>query len=231
MDSNSSPITHENWTALLQDHVSDKGKVNYKSFISDSVSLNSYLKKLQENHPNEKSWSKNEQLAYWINAYNAFTVKLICDNYPVKSIKDITSGPNIPFVNSPWDIKFINIEEETYDLNDIEHGIIRGNFEDARIHFAVNCASGSCPRLINEAFEATSLDQQLDEATHSFLKDEGKNIVRANELQVSKLFSWYSGDFKKEHETVIAFIDAYTDLNISSDASVSYLDYDWTLNE
>ena len=144
---NARPVTHEIWDSLLREHVSEKGLVDYKGFIKDSIQFNKYLDLLSKNHPNDKNWSKDEQLAYWLNAYNAFTVKLIMDYYPVKSIKDIKNG--IPFVNTVWDIKFIKIEDRTYDLNNIEHGIIRPTFKDPRIHMAVNCASISCPKLQN----------------------------------------------------------------------------------
>lgn len=231
VDSNSKPIEHGAWTDLLQKHVSDQGNVNYAAFVQDSLALNDYLQTLQTNHPNENNWSKNEQLAYWINAYNAFTVKLICDNYPVKSIKDIGSGPNIPFVNTPWDIKFIKIEDQTYDLNDIEHGIIRGNFAEPRIHFAVNCASVSCPALLNKAFEAATLDTQLDKVARSFINNPAKNSIKENQVQLSKIFSWFSGDFTQKAESVSAFINQYAEQKIPDDASLEYLDYDWNLNE
>ena len=118
----------------MQDHVDDEGWVNYNGFIQDSLKLDNYLTLISNNHPNNKNWSKEERFAYWINAYNAFTVKLIVDNYPTESIKDVKSG--LPFVNSVWDIKFINIEGNEYDLNNIEHGIIRPKFNDPRAHFA-----------------------------------------------------------------------------------------------
>ena len=149
--SDSMPINHTIWDELLQKHV-DSGKVDYKGFIRDSSKFDKYLRLLKENHPNRKNWTEEERLAYWINAYNAFTLKLIIDNYPVESIKDIKKG--IPFVNSVWDIKFIKIEAATYDLNNIEHGIIRAKFSEQRIHFAVNCASVSCPDLADSSYNA-----------------------------------------------------------------------------
>ena len=110
------------------------------------------MEELRKGHPNDKHWTETEQLAYWINAYNAFTVELILDHYPVASIRDIKEG--VPFINSVWDIDFIKIEGKTYSLNDIEHRILRREFDEPRIHFAIVCASISCPKLRNEAFEA-----------------------------------------------------------------------------
>jgi len=131
--SNSTPISHEIWTELFD------GKVNYKGFAEDKARFDEYLNLLNTHHPNDKNWSKNEQLAYWINAYNAYTVELILKHYPVVSIKDIKKG--LPFLNSVWDIEFIEIEGNTYDLNHIEHEILRKEFDEPRIHFAIVCAS------------------------------------------------------------------------------------------
>ncbi len=227
--SDSRPINHVLWDTLLQKYVSENGQVNYKGFVKDKAVFEDYLTLLKNNHPNTKNWSDDERLAYWLNAYNAFTVKLIIDNYPVKSIKDIKDG--IPFVNTVWDIKFINIEGANYDLNNIEHGIIRAQFEEPRIHFAANCASISCPRLRNEAYVAERLDEQLTDQTIYFLKNSVKNKLDTNTPQLSKLFSWYRMDFTKNNDSVIDFINQYSDIKIKDSASLEYLDYDWNLNE
>ena len=226
--SDSKPITHELWNKLAKTHVSESGQVNYKGFLEDSVTLNQYLDLLSQNHPNKKNWTKDEQLAYWINAYNAFTVKLIVDNYPTKSIKDIKNG--IPFVSTVWDIKFIKIEGATYDLNNIEHGIVRKQFEEPRIHTALNCASISCPKLRNEAFTANRLEEQLDDQMKYFVNNPVKNKITADHLQLSKLLKWYKGDFTKK-ENLIDFLNKYSDVKINKDAKISHLDYDWNLNE
>lgn len=228
--SSSRPITHEIWDSLLQKHVTEDGQVNYKGIIKDSLKFNSYLSLLKNHHPNSKNWTKEEQLAYWINAYNAFTVQLIVDNYPVKSIKDIKKG--IPFINTVWDIKFIHIEGATYDLNNIEHGIIRKNFDEPRIHFAVNCASISCPRLRNEAFKADQLESQLADNARYFLANPVKNnFENKEELKLSKILKWYSGDFSgKKYGGVSGFIKQYGPPH-SEGADIDYLDYDWNLND
>jgi len=229
--SNSQPIVHTDWTELLQKHVTERGDVDYLGFKQDSAQLNAYLDKLKDHHPNDKNWTRDEQMAFWINAYNAFTVKLIVDHYPVKSIKEIGSGPNIPFVNSPWDIKFFAIEGNEYDLNDLEHGILRPKFSEPRIHFAVNCASISCPRLWNKAYSAENLDQQLEQAARHFINNPDKNTLKESSYSVSKIFSWFRGDFKQGEESVIDFVNRYTETKIPSDATLEYLDYDWNLNE
>ena len=227
--SSSRPVSHETWDSLLREHVSPEGWVDYPGFIRDSSRLDSYLRLLQRHHPNEKYWGRDERLAYWINAYNAFTVKLIIDHYPVASIKDIKNG--IPFVNSVWDIKFIQIEGANYDLNNIEHGIIRAKFNEPRIHFALNCASISCPGLWNRAYAADKLDEQLTRAARDFLSDERKNILSKDKAQLSKIFSWYGMDFKKGGKSVIEYINQYAPVQVDPDAKVEYLEYDWGLNE
>ncbi|MBK7869837.1 MAG: DUF547 domain-containing protein [Saprospiraceae bacterium] len=223
--SDAKPVSHEAWDSLLRTHVNEQGFVNYKNFIKDSIKLNKYLELLSKNHPNEKNWNREEQMAYWINAYNAFTVKLIVDHYPTASIKDIKNG--IPFVNTVWDIKFIKIEDAIYDLNNIEHGILRPKFKDPRIHMVVNCASISCPKLQNYAFTANKLDEQLDEAAREFLNDPSKNIITSEKAQLSKIFDWYSMDF----DSVRDFVNKYADTKINKDTKIEYLEYNWGLNE
>lgn len=222
--------SHEIWNNLLKKNVTADGKVNYKAFIKDSVELNKYLKLLSNNPPNEKIWTANEQKAFWINAYNAFTVKLIIKYYPIKSIKDIGSSIQIPFVNTPWDVKFIFIGKEKMDLNNIEHGQLRKKFDDPRIHFAIVCASKSCPALLNEAFDPARLDEQLDNQARVFLKDSFRNKVSATNPQLSKLFDWYKMDFTKK-TSLIEFLNKYSPVKINTNAKITHLDYDWSLNE
>jgi hypothetical protein len=226
------PPSHELWDTLLKQHVNEEGMVSYTGFIKDSLILNQYLDSLSDRAPDPKSWTKEEQLAYWINAYNAFTVQLVIRNYPIKSIKDIATGLNIPFVSTTWDIKFINIGDEIIDLNRIEHGIIRKSFNDARIHFAVNCASMSCPKLRKEAYIGSMLNQQLDDQTLFFLQDPLYNEINApGRAELSKLFTWFSGDFKKHAGGVIPFINDFLDKPLSKKAKLTYREYDWQLNE
>lgn len=227
--SDSKPIKHEDWDALVKKYVNEDGWVDYKGFMADSTRLQNYLDQLRKGHPNDKNWSKNEQLAYWINAYNAFTVELILDYYPVESIKDIKSG--IPFVSTVWDIEFIEIEGQDYTLNNIEHGIIRPKFNEERIHFAVNCASYSCPKLLNEAFCAEHLDEQLDKATKAFINNPEKNIIEEDRVKLSKLLNWYWSDFKGKYNSRIEFVNKYSAKKVNASAEVEYMDYLWSLNE
>ncbi len=227
--SNATPIRHTEWTKLLKRHVDEQGWVDYIGFQQDSVLLNQYLQKLRTHHPNTSYWTDNERKAYWINAYNAFTIKLVSDHYPISGIKKIR--PGLPFVNSVWDIKFIEIEGKTYDLNNIEHGILRERFEDPRIHFALNCASVSCPVLKREAYSADRLDQQLEEAGNTFLRDPSRNKIEPDLVQISSIFKWFRGDFVSKEQGLIDFLNRFTQVPIHSDAKIKYLDYDWNLND
>lgn len=223
--------SHEIFDRLLKKNVTADGKVNYKAFIKDSVELSKYLQLISAAPPDEKTWSRYEQMAYWINAYNAYTIKLIIKYYPIKSIKDIGSSIQIPFVNTPWDIKFITIGKEKMDLNNIEHGNLRKKFDDPRIHMALVCASKSCPILLNEAYDPKKLDDQFAKQTKAFLADPFRNKISANKPQLSMLFKWYGMDFNKNGGSVRDFINKYSDVKLKPDAKISYVDYDWGLNE
>jgi len=209
---------HSTWDALLKKHVSNDGKVDYKGFKSDIATLDEYLSTLSTNAP-ESSWSEDEQLAFWINAYNAFTVKLIVKNYPVNSITDLHNG-------KPWDVKWINIGDQTLSLNQIENEIIRPTFNEPRIHFAVNCAAKSCPPLMNSAYTALELDNQLESQTTSFINNSRYNTLSPSKITISKIFEWYGSDF----DDVVDFINDYAP-QVKSSAKVSYNEYDWALNQ
>lgn len=218
------PVLHTIWNELLDKHVSVDGHVSYEGLMDDKAKLKEYLDLLSTAHPND-TWSEHEQKAYWINAYNAFTVKLILDNYPINSIKEIKKDSK-----SPWDIQFINIESELYTLNDIEHKILKPKFNDPRIHFALNCASYSCPILLNKAFTIRKLDKTLTTITKNFINDPLRNTIDKSSVQISELFKWYNEDFTKDC-SLIEFINKYSEVKVDSNATIEYMEYIWELNE
>lgn len=224
----SNPPSHASFTELLQKHVDDRGGVDYEGFLKDRKALGNYLKVLQRNPPNKQEWSEEDQIAYWINVYNAFTIELILEHYPVESIKDIAGG--IPFVNTPWDIKFIEIAGETYDLNNIEHGILRKHFEEPLIHVAVNCAAISCPKLLNEAYEGSTLNSQLERQAAFYINSSGKNDISGDNWELSRILKWYGGDFKKRYGSVEGFVRAFAKGSLSENPDISFKEYDWNLN-
>jgi hypothetical protein len=230
-EAQSKPPSHEIFDRLLKKNVTADGKVNYKAFIKDSVELNRYLAILSSTPPDEKTWSKNEQMVFWINAYNAFTIKLIAKYYPLKSIKDIGTGIQIPFVNTPWTVRFFKIGNDKMDLDNIEHGRLRKKFDDPRVHMALVCASKSCPILLNEAYDAKRMDEQMAKQATAFLADPFRNKMSADKPQLSMLFKWYGGDFNNKGGSARSFINAHSPIKIKPDAKISYLNYDWGLNE
>jgi hypothetical protein len=210
---------HTTWNALLQKHVSDQGNVNYKALKIDRKILTNYIRSLAENTPKE-TWTKEDKLAYWINAYNALTVDLILRNYPIKSIKDI---------DDRWELRLWKLGEKWYNLEDIEHEILR-KMNEPRIHFAIVCASFSCPKLLNKAYTASNLDAQLTQATKDFLSDSKRNSISKDHLELSKIFQWFSKDFK-QNGSLIDFLNQYSDIEISQNAKKRYKDCNWDLNE
>ncbi|MGY0391664.1 DUF547 domain-containing protein [Bizionia sp. KMM 8389] len=215
----SQKVNHDIWNSFLQKQVTNTGAVNYKSIKENPEQLNLYLQEFKKTVPN-KNWTKNDVLAYWINAYNAFTIKLIIDNYPVSSIKDI---------KKPWDQEFIVINNKTVSLNYIEHTVLR-KMNEPRIHFAIVCASASCPKLQNKAYFPETLNTQLTAATEAFLADDSKNTIKNKEVELSKIFKWFSKDFK-EQGSLISFLNTYSNIKIASDAKIDYKDYSWELND
>ncbi|MEM0938171.1 MAG: DUF547 domain-containing protein [Bacteroidota bacterium] len=223
-------VSHTTFDDLLQKYVDDKGLIDYEGLKADRSKLKMYLSLLESNPP-QKNWTESEKLAYWINAYNAYTLELILSYHPVKSIKDIGSTIKIPFVSTAWDIKFINIGDETYDLNNIEHGIIRKEFDEPRIHFALVCAAISCPKLRKEAYLPETLDEQLELAAKEFLSNPQKNEFKnAKSAKLSKLFNWYKGDFEN-NSSLIEYINEYAPIKLAQDAKIRWHEYDWSLNE
>jgi len=204
------------------------GQVDYQGFKSEEKNLDAYLSQLEA--VSVDSLGQKEKFAFYTNAYNAWTIKLILGGYPgIKSIKDLGS-----LFKSPWKKKFVKIHGETLTLDDIEHNILRPQFKDPRVHFAVNCASKGCPPLAASPYTGDKLDAQLDAATVAFINDPEKNRLEGNVLYVSRIFKWFSGDF---NDDVLSFFLKYSNRTLKADLlrkgddiKIQYLDYDWSLN-
>ncbi|MCF8369205.1 MAG: DUF547 domain-containing protein [Bacteroidales bacterium] len=210
---------HNQWDKLLKQFVSEKGEVDYNGFKNARHELDLYLNALSKTNATSLS-GNNEKLAFWINAYNAFTVELIIDHYPLKSIMDIEKA---------WDISFIHINGTMYSLNQIEHEIIRKEFNEPRIHFALVCAAISCPVLFNEAYTASNLDSQLQRQGELFINDPSKNNITNSKVDVSQIFNWFKEDFTK-NGTLIGFLNQFSRTRIEPDAKVNFNEYNWSLN-
>ncbi len=233
-------VDHSIFTELMKEY-NFKGNLNYKG-LSEDNRLDIYLKILSETNPGNLG-SDESKISFWINVYNAFTIKAIVDNYPVESINDLHSGGKIIsyiFSTTVWDDEFIIINGKEYSLNDIEHSILRKKYKESRIHFAIVCASISCPSLRNEAFTKDKLESQLKEQATRFFNDETRNKIdiKNKTAYLSKILDWFEEDFGESDEEILLYVSKYLDTTISIDIrdnldewSIEYLDYDWGLNE
>ena len=215
----SKTLSHNAWNELLQKYVASNGDVDYKGFKKDIRALNDYVKFLATQIPSE-NWTLNEQLAYFINVYNANTIKLIADNYPTKSIKDI---------KNPWLKNRIKIGDKDFSLADIENGVLR-KMNEPRIHFAINCASFSCPKLLNTAYTSQNVQELMERATREFINNTSKNKLTKDEVKISEIFKWYKSDFT-ENVSVVDYINQYSEIKIFPNAKIDYINYNWSLNE
>jgi len=203
---------------MLEKYVDTLGQVDYQNWLKEKDQLDAYLQTLEKLPPLEQA-SKEAKLAFWINAYNALTVQLILENYPLKSIRDL---------DKPWDTICFQLKGKSYTLGAIEHEILR-KMNEPRIHFAINCASASCPQLLNQAYREKQLETQLTERTRVFLMDTTKNKLQTDRIELSRIFLWFGNDFGSKEER-LEFISNYSGMNLER-PKIDYLPYDWSLNE
>ena len=215
----STNIDHSTWHNLLQKYVDEKGMVNYKGFKNDRKAFDKYIKMLSENRP-DHTWSVQEQLSYYINAYNANTVKLVLDNYPLKSVQSIDGATTK---------EFVSMGTKQISLGALENSILR-RMNESRVNFAICKAAISSPRLLNEAYTADAINEQLEYATRSFINSP-KNIIKPESAQLSRLFDWYSGDFTGGSITIGEYINRYSEVKMKNWNNISFKEYNWNLNE
>ncbi len=238
---------HQDWNTLLSHHVTPinqghSSAVDYAAIQQQRATLASYLKQLSQITQAEfAAWDNASQLAFLINAYNAWTVELILTKYPdIDSIKELGG-----LFSSAWDKSFISLLGKTLSLNDIEHTLIRGRegYNDPRIHFALNCASIGCPALREEAYTGAMLEQQLAQQTQRFLADSSRNYVKGDTVYLSAIFKWYGDDFTKGFagansvDEFLLLYPAAIKLNSRQQTQaqqrqleIKFLTYDWSLN-
>ncbi len=220
-------VDHALFDELLAKHVKE-GRVDYAGFKAEERKLEQYLSVLEKTDPG--TLGRAEQFAFYINAYNAWTIKLVLTGFPgLKSIKDLGS-----IFQSPWKKEIARINGKTLTLDDIEHKILRPAFKDPRVHFAINCAAKSCPPLVSEPFRGATLDSQLDKATRDFINASGSYRLDGDTLWVSSIFKWFSEDF---NDDPAGFYRKYAEGDLKNSLErkrdrlkVKYLDYDWSLN-
>lgn len=231
-------VDHVDWDLILQRYVNTGHPSGVYRFKYSSVSpkdhqaLKNYLEKMQA--VAVSGLNRQEQKAYWINLYNALTVDVILDHYPVKSIRDIDLSPGF-FSNGPWDAKLLKIEGEDISLNDIEHRILRPVWKDNRIHYVVNCASLGCPNLQPQAFTPQNLEMLLEKAAREFINHSRGVSFDRNRLQVSSIYFWFQKDFGDSEKDVIKhlkiFLSAENLKKLNSVRKKMVHRYDWNLNE
>lgn len=225
--------SYPDFQLLLSKYVVKKGNqtlFNYKALNNKPKELERVLLKFRAlKKVDYEKFNEKEKLAFLINTYNVFTIKLIIDNYPLKSIKDIGS-----LFSSPWSKKVVLLFEDKFTLDNIEHDMIRKDFKEPRIHFAVNCASIGCPSLATSPFLPHKLDAQLEEAAKNFLLNKEKNFYdsKKNTLFLSKIFKWYGTDWEKmKKSSFLLLVEKYIPEAKGKKPDVEYLGYDWSLNE
>lgn len=219
---NENIIDHSDWEVLLKKYVDTQGYVDYPGFQKDSTKVNTYLDKLAANPPQE-SWPIEEQLAYYINIYNAGTVKLITRHNMPGSIRDISVDGK-----GPWQIEFLTIGDKKISLGTVEKAILQP-MKEPRIHFAINCASESCPKLLREAYTAKNVEELMERATKEFMNGP-KNEIKKDTAMVSSIFEFYPADFKVKKPSIREYINQYSKIKIGEDTPIKYIPYDWSLN-
>jgi hypothetical protein len=227
-------VDHSIYASLLESYVNyDTARVDYAALKADEAKLDNYLAQIAQ--IDLESLGDDESLALLINAYNAFTLKLIVEHYPkIDSIKDL---------DSPWKTRRWNVGGHKLSLDDIEHGLIRPLYKDSRIHFAVNCASIGCPPLADWPYEGDKIDAQLDKAARRTLGDERYARVDGEKLMLTSVMSWYRDDFVSDEfspsaETLQAYAARYGGEKIEAlvegkggEPAVGFIEYDWSLND
>ncbi len=223
--------THALFTGVLTNHVKD-ARVNYAALKAHPQDLNHYLAQVAVvSKADFKKWSEPQQIAFLSNAYNAYTLRLIIDHYPLKSIKDIGS-----IFSGPWDQPVVKLFGETITLNTLEHKILRVDYTEPRLHFVLVCAAKGCPPLRSEAYVGARLEEQLVDQAKAFLGESTKNRIAASErvVYLSPIFKWYGSDFEKKSGSVLTALKPYWPCKSGTlthdDFKVRYIDYDWSLN-
>lgn len=220
--------SNESLDKVLKSYVKE-GSVNYSGIQSNPKDLKIYLDQTSiVSKETFDSWNKNDQLAFLINIYNAHTLYLVAQNYPVKSIKDIAVN-----TGGPWKQPIVELFGDKISLDELEHEVIRKNYPDPRVHFVLVCAALGCPELIDTPYEAQILEQQLEQQTKVFLLDNEKNSIDTHQkvLKLSPIFNWFKEDFILESGTVIEFVNPYFGNQANSEYKIEYTNYDWSIND
>lgn len=233
--SSQTQVDHSAWDAILKKYTSTQDGVNLFAYgkvsAADKASLKTYINQLKKVDP--RNLNRKEAMAFWINVYNAVTVDVVLNHYPIKSIKDIKSGL---FSSGPWKTEVFEIQGQNLSLDNIEHGILRPIYKDPRIHYAINCASYSCPNLDKKAFTAASLESQLNQGARDYINHtRAVQFTSDGDLELSSIWKWFKSDFGTSEDNILKHIKRYAQPSLKQKlnnfkGSISY-EYGWDLNE
>jgi hypothetical protein len=247
-------FSFDNFASVLKTHVDDRGMVNYRRLLADRARLDSFAASMGTLSPEVyRAWSDDEKIAFWINAYNAFTLVAIINNYPINSTflgRRLYPENSIRQIGAVWKNKYYPVMGKKMSLDEIEHEKLRPEFNEPRIHMALVCAAMSCPPLRNEPYYGDRLSAQLDDQARNFLNNKNSFRIdrKRNEVHLSRIFSWFGTDFQKtygatgiasgdgEEKAVLNFVSNYLEDKDrahvrTGNYSVKYFNYDWSLNE
>lgn len=233
-------VDHGDWTAMLQAYVvpgSDGlARVRYALWKAEARDrLRAYVARLAATDVG--ALDRPEQFAFWSNLYNARTIEIVLDRYPVRSIKDISLGGTLlaNVTGGPWKAKVVKVAGHELSLDDIEHVILRGLFKDPRVHYAVNCASIGCPNLLARPFTAAALDEMLTEGARGYINHPRGVRVAGRKLYLSRIFNWYRADFGANDSDLIRHLSAFAAPKLKEQLAgietIAGYDYDWSLND
>jgi Protein of unknown function, DUF547 len=230
-------VDHGVWDKLLKQYVvvSPDGvnRVAYASLKKDQGALKGYLAALQKVDPS--TLDKAEQFAFWVNLYNAKTIDVVLDKYPVKSIKDISLGGGLKtlITGGPWQAKIMKVSGIDLTLDDVENAVLRPIYGDNRVHYAVNCASIGCPNLANEAWTGAKLEAMLETGAKAFINSPRGVLIEGDRIKASSIYDWFKADFGGNEASVIAHLNKYATAElkarINKIGTISSYDYDWVL--
>lgn len=230
-------VDHSGWGDLLKEHLKlgDDGvsRIDYAGLkLKDRDRLDAYLDLLSQTRVS--SLDRGEQLAYWINLYNALTVRTVAEAYPVKSIRDIDISPGL-FADGPWGKTLVEVEAQPLSLNDIEHRILRPLWEDSRVHYALNCASVGCPNLAENAYRAAAMDDMLDAGARNYVNSSRGFWREGNRVGVSSIYVWFKTDFGGDDAGIIEHLRRYANPERAGQLEgvnrINDHGYDWELND
>ena len=221
---------HAAWGRVLNRHVNQLGETDYAALKKDRADLDAYLSQLASVSPDSHKApfpTRQDELAYWLNAYNALVTQGVVDAWPTRSVRDV--GFALAFFRRPG----YTLGGRKLSLHDLENGIIRERYRDPRIHFAIVCASVGCPRLDRTAFGGSALDQHLDRLARQFLSERRNLLIRGNDVTLSSIFQWYAADFGDLRAFLLRYAtgSVRTDLEPLTHPRFHYFDYDWSVNE